>query len=215
MNRDKIRDLREEYAKHELLEDQINADPIKQFHNWFNVALKEGVNEPNAMTLATVDSHNKPKARIVLLKEYDENGFVFYTNYQSNKGLEILQNPFVALCFWWNELERQVRIEGEAFKVSREQSESYFKSRPRQSKLGAWTSSQSSVLSGREELESTFEQLSNEYESKEIPLPAFWGGYRIVPTSIEFWQGRTSRLHDRIRYERTEDNEWSVSRLSP
>lgn len=215
MNRDEIRDLREEYIKHELLESDVDKDPIEQFLKWFNEALKSEVKEPNAMVLSTVDTDNQPKSRIVLLKEFDNDGFVFYTNYQSDKGLEMLQNPRVALCFWWQELERQVRIEGEANKVSRAQTESYFNSRPRLSRLGAWASNQSEELDNRDELEARFQELDQQFTGENIPLPAYWGGYIIEPTAIEFWQGRKSRLHDRLRYDKVEDGQWKLKRRSP
>jgi pyridoxamine 5'-phosphate oxidase len=198
-----------------LNEADLNPNPILQFGKWFEEAVAANLPEPTAMTLATTSKDGVPSARIVLLKEHDERGFAFYTNYQSQKGQELAENPRVALVFHWVALERQVRISGTVTKVSREESERYFHARPRLSQLGAWASNQSRVLPHREELENRLQQLTADYQDREIPLPPYWGGYRVAPNTLEFWQGRPSRLHDRFRYSRLHNSEWRIDRLSP
>lgn len=214
MNKEKLQKLREDYSKHSLDESEVSADPIMQFESWMMEAMKAEVPEPNAMTLSTVDAGNKPHSRVVLLKGVEEGEFVFYTNHQSDKGDELEQNPNVALCFLWLELERQVRIEGTAEKLSQEESEDYFKIRPYQSQIGALASNQSSVVPNREFLEKRFEELKEKYPEGDVPKPESWGGYKIKPQVLEFWQGRRSRLHDRIKFEKVGDK-WDIKRLSP
>jgi len=210
-----IQNLRQDYRASTLLETDIAASPIKQFEKWFDEALKAEIWEPNAMTLATATMNGMPSARIVLLKGFSDYGFVFYTNYLSRKGKELAKNPRAALIFNWGQLERQVRIEGTVEKLSKEKSEQYFHSRPVGSQLGALVSPQSQEIAGREELENKWQQLENEYQDKEIPKPAFWGGYIVKPQLIEFWQGRSSRLHDRILYKNAGKNNWKTVRLAP
>ena len=193
-----MQDLRRDYKSGELLESNIQQSPFEQFQVWFNDALGGKILEPNAMTLATCD-HNKPSARIVLLKGVDARGFVFYTNYQSRKGNDIENNPHAALLFFWDALERQIRIEGVVERIDRENTEIYFKSRPKDSRIGALASPQSTVIENREVLEQKMNALKEQYSNNdEIPVPPYWGGYRLVPHYFEFWQGRASRLHDRI-----------------
>ncbi len=199
----------------ELHESDADADAIAQFTRWFEHALIANVPEPNAMTVATATRAGVPSARIVLLKGFDARGFVFYTNYESRKGNELAENPVAALVFHWVELHRQVRITGAVEQVSREESDTYFQSRPRGSRLGAWTSEQSSVLPGRAPLEARLAALTAQFGAGDIPLPPFWGGYRVIPDAVEFWQGRPSRLHDRLRYARQPDDTWRIERLSP
>lgn len=210
-----VADLRKEYTKAGLSEGDAAPNPFQQFQKWFDQALSAQLMEPNAMTLATATPEGKPRARVVLLKDFDERGFAFYTNYQSHKGQELVQNPWATLVFWWAELERQVRIEGRVEKVSAEESDTYFHSRPLGSQLGAWASQQSLVISGREELEGRLQALKDEYENRQVPRPPHWGGFRVIPTAIEFWQGRPSRLHDRLLYQLKEDGSWGILRLSP
>jgi pyridoxamine 5'-phosphate oxidase len=198
-----------------LNESDLDPNPIRQFDKWFQDAVAAKLPEPTAMTLATASKDGVPSARIVLLKECNEQGFAFYTNYQSQKGLELAGNPRAALVFHWVTLERQVRVTGSVTKVSREESEKYFHARPRLSQMGAWASHQSQTLANREELENRLAQVTANYQNKEIPLPPYWGGYRVTPVTIEFWQGRPNRLHDRFRYSRSPDNSWRVERLSP
>lgn len=207
--------LRENYTRAGLLETDVNPDPIAQFEKWFADARGAGLKEPNAMTLATSTQRGGPSARIVLLKGLDPSGFVFYSNYESQKGIELDQNPNAALVFYWAELERQVRITGLVKRTSREESEAYFHSRPRGSQLGALVSKQSSVIEGRAPLETALSQLESKYADTEIPLPPFWGGFRLEPFTIEFWQGRPNRLHDRLRYKKELDGSWILERLSP
>ena len=210
-----VADLRQNYTSGELSEENANRDPIKQFQIWFEQAVASEIPEPNAMTLATCTKDGKPSARIVLLKQFDDRGFVFFTNYTSNKGKELENNPQAALVFLWKQLERQVRIQGSVVKISGEESDQYFNSRPEASRLGAWVSQQSQVIPNREVLEDNFAQLQQQYQGKEIPRPNYWGGFRVMPTEIEFWQGRPSRLHDRLRYRQQEDGSWLRERLAP
>lgn len=209
-----ISDLRRDYRQQALLETEVNANPILQFQSWFEQAVQAELPEPNAMTLATVSADSQPSARMVLLKGFDQQGFVFYTNYLSRKGQDLAQTPWAALVFWWAELERQVRIEGKVVKVSDSETEAYFESRPRGSQLGAWASDQSQVIGDRNMLDQRLQDLEQKYQNQPIPRPPHWGGYRVNPHLIEFWQGRTSRLHDRLCY-RHSDQEWILERLSP
>lgn len=213
MERD-IRSLRREYNRKGLLEQDLEDDPLILFDHWFQDALDAGLKDANAMSLSTVDPNNRPSSRIVLLKELDADGFVFYTNYESKKGSDIEANALGALLFYWSDLERQVRIEGSITKVDRKVSESYFHSRPIESQLGAVASDQSRILKNREELENRYHELKKKYNGKEIPCPDFWGGYQLNPDRIEFWQGRPSRLHDRFEYIRKGDH-WEHRRLYP
>ena len=209
-----VQDLRREYAKRSLREDDIADHPVEQFAAWFRQALAADLPDANAMTLATATRRGEPSARIVLLKGFDESGFQFYTNYDSRKGKELQDNPHAALCFFWQQLERQVRVEGTVQKMSRDESAVYFKKRPRLSQLGAWASSQSSKVTSREMLEQQFQEVTERFEGQEVPLPDFWGGFNLMPERVEFWQGRPGRLHDRIVYEREADS-WKTARLSP
>ncbi|MDP9410697.1 MAG: pyridoxamine 5'-phosphate oxidase [Actinomycetota bacterium] len=211
----KVADLRNEYTRAGLDETSLRPDPLAQFRGWFEDALAAGLHEPNAMTLATATPGGKPSARVVLLKGFDERGFVFYTNYEGRKGEELGRNPRAALVFYWGELERQVRIEGRASRVPERESDVYYASRPRGSRLGAWASEQSRPVEGREVLESRLRALEREYEGREVPRPPFWGGYRVEPEAVEFWQGRQNRLHDRIVYRRRGAGGWEIERLQP
>ncbi len=213
--RDDVPDLRKEYIRGGLKEDDAHPDPIEQFRKWFEEALAANLHEPNAMTLATTSSDGRPSARVVLLKGYDERGFVFYTNHEGRKGRELEENPYCALVFYWGELERQVRVEGRASRVSAEESDEYYWSRPRGSRLSAWASKQSRPIAGRDALEERLRELEDEYEGREVPRPPFWGGYRVEPEAIEFWQGRENRLHDRIVYRRVSGGGWETQRLQP
>ena len=208
-----LQKLRKEYTRAGLHES--DADPIEQFRKWFDEALAANLHEPNAMTLATATLEGHPSARVVLLKGYDERGFVFYTNYESRKGREVEENPRCALVFYWGELERQVRIQGRASRVPEEESDAYYASRPRGSRLGAWASDQTRPTRDRTTLEERLRELEAEYEGREIPRPPFWGGYRVEPEEIEFWQGRENRLHDRLLYRRSKDGGWRIERLQP
>ncbi len=210
-----VADLRKDYTLQGLNKADVDPNPFKQFQTWFDQALKAQLPEPNAMNLATATKDGKPSARMVLLKNFDQRGFVFYTNYKSYKGQELANNPQAALTFWWAELERQVRIEGRVEKVSDQESDQYFYSRPLNSRLGAWVSEQSQVIKSREVLELRLQELQTHYENQEIPRPPHWGGFRVIPTVIEFWQGRPSRLHDRLNYRRLDNRSWDIERLSP
>lgn len=210
-----VADLRKDYTLLGLSETDADRNPFKQFQKWFDQARQAQLPEPNAMTLATATKDGKPSARMVLLKNFDERGFVFYTNHKSHKGQELADNPQGAIVFWWAELERQVRIEGRVEKVSDQESDEYFHSRPVNSRLGAWVSEQSQVIQSREVLEQRLEELKNQYQNQEIPRPPHWGGFRVIPAEIEFWQGRPSRLHDRLLYRRLDDSNWHIERLSP
>ncbi len=210
-----IADLRKDYTLEGLSETEIDPNPFIQFKKWFEQALAAQLPEPNAMTIATTTPDGKPSARMVLLKDFDERGFVFFTNYNSRKGQELAQNPQAALVFWWAELERQVRILGSVEKVSESESDYYFESRPAKSRLGAWASNQSETIASREFLEQRMQELQSKYENQEIPRPPHWGGFRVIPTEIEFWQGRSSRLHDRLLYTHLDDGSWKIQRLSP
>jgi pyridoxamine-phosphate oxidase len=214
MNRD-IQHIRSEYNTASLSETEANTDPIKQFDTWFKEALGAEVQEPTAMTLATATTDGRPSARIVLLKGFDSNGFVFYTNYLSRKGKEISKNPLGALLFFWGSMERQVRIEGTIEKISKEESERYFHSRPKDSQIGAVISPQSQEIPGRNALEQKWHETEAKYKDKEVPKPAHWGGYILKPRLIEFWQGRPSRLHDRILYKKIDNKNWKKVRLAP
>jgi pyridoxamine 5'-phosphate oxidase len=205
-------DLRLDYTMGKLLEANCPKDPFELFDFWFKEAAKTET-EPNAMSLATATLSGKPSNRIVLLKGYRSSGFLFYTNYESKKGKELIENPLCALNFWWG--ERAVRVQGSARKVSCEESDAYFKSRPKGSQIGAWVSSQSTVINSREELEQREVKYKKLFENEEIKRPEFWGGFEVVPESIEFWQGRPCRLHDRIRYKLYENKEWQMERLCP
>ncbi len=209
-----VADLRREYTRAGLHESDAHPDPIGLFRRWFGDALSANLHEPNAMILATATRAGRPSARVVLLKGFDERGFVFYTNYEGRKGRELEENPYCALVFYWGELERQVRVEGRTSRVSGEESEAYYQSRPRGSRLGAWASAQSRPVEGREVLEGRLRELEREYEGREVPRPSFWGGYRVEPEEMEFWQGRENRLHDRLVYRRSDEG-WEIERLQP
>lgn len=210
-----IADLRKDYTLKDLNEEEIDPNPFIQFKIWFNQSVAAQLPEPNAMTLATCTPDGKPSARMVLLKDIDEQGFVLFTNYKSQKGQEISVNPHAALVFWWAELERQVRIVGTVEKISSAQSDSYFEVRPPFSRLGAWASNQSEVIANRDVLEAQLIEFQRQYENQEVPRPPHWGGFRVIPQEIEFWQGRSSRLHDRLRYALIDNGNWKIERLSP
>ena len=210
-----LADLRKEYSLAGLKEKDLAKDPFRQFDKWFQEAEAAKITEPNALTLATATCDGRPSARTVLLKGVDGRGFVFYTNYESRKGRELDGNPRAALVFPWVSLERQVMVNGTVIKVSREEAEAYFHSRPLASQLGAWASAQSSIIAGRSGLEENMKAVEKKYAGQIVPLPPFWGGFRVVPETVEFWQGRRSRLHDRLRYRRETDGSWIIERLSP
>ena len=212
---DHVARLRQEYTRAGLKESDADPSPIEQFRRWFEDALAADLHEPNAMTLATATPDGRPSARIVLLKGFDEQGFVFYTNYEGRKSRELEINPYCALVFYWGELERQVRIEGRVSRVSEADSDAYFAGRPRGSQLGAWVSEQSRPVQDRGALEERLRELEAGYDGREVPRPPFWGGYRVEPEVIEFWQGRENRLHDRLRYRRSDGGRWRRERLQP
>jgi len=207
-------DMRKEYGMAGLLEKDLAKNPFRQFEKWFAEAEAAKVPEPNAMTLATTGRDGRPSARTVLLKAADGRGFVFYTNYESRKGRELADNAQAALVFPWITMERQVIVEGPVVRVSREEAEVYFHSRPRASQLAAWASPQSTVIAGRPVIEESYRVVERKYEGREVPLPPQWGGYRLSPVTVEFWQGRRSRLHDRLRYRREDGGDWVVERLA-
>ena len=209
-----LADMRKDYGIAGLLEKDLAKNPFRQFETWFAEAEAAKVPEPNAMTLATADRAGRPSARTVLLKAVDGRGFVFYTNYESRKGRELADNVHAALVFPWITMERQVIVEGPVARVSREEAEVYFHSRPRASQLAAWASPQSTVVAGRPVLEESYRVVERKYEGREVPLPPQWGGYRLSPVTVEFWQGRRSRLHDRLRYRREDGGDWVVERLA-
>jgi pyridoxamine 5'-phosphate oxidase len=209
-----IASIRKEYTMQSLSESDTDPHPLRQFDRWWAEALRSGIEEVNAMTLSTVSGEGRPSSRIVLLKGYDDRGFVFYSNYRSRKGMELEANPHASLLFFWKELERQVRIEGICSKVSPEESDAYYASRPEGSRIGAWASPQSQVISSREALQESFRNMEERLGGA-IQRPEHWGGYRLTPTCLEYWQGRPSRLHDRIRYSLTRSSEWSRERLAP
>jgi pyridoxamine 5'-phosphate oxidase len=210
-----LADLRRDYTRAGLSEADLLTDPLAQFQRWFDEAQRAELAEPNAMSLTTVSADGQPSSRIVLLKHVDARGFTFFTNYEGQKGVEIAANPRVGLLFYWAELERQVRITGRANQVSREESESYFRRRPRLSRLAAWVSRQSTKIPGRAVLEAELQRLEARYPGEDIPLPPYWGGYLVTPHELEFWQGRPNRLHDRLRYRRDGDAPWRIERLAP
>jgi pyridoxamine 5'-phosphate oxidase len=210
-----ISDLRREYTLTGLHERDLDPSPFKQFGRWFQQALSSELLDATAMTLATSSREGKPSARIMLLKDFDEKGFVFFTNYESRKGRELDENPYAAMVFFWAELERQVRIDGRVSRISREESEEYFHSRPIGSQLGAWASHQSKVIGASELLENRIKELESQHEGKTIPMPSYWGGFLLAPEAFEFWQGRANRLHDRLRYTLQPDGPWLIERLSP
>lgn len=210
---DDIANLRKQYSKKSLSSSGVNSDPFKQFTKWFSETLKSGFYEPNGMAMATSSKEGKPSVRMVLLKDFDEKGFVFYSNYKSKKGKELESNPFASLLFYWDSLERQIRIEGKVEKVSKKESEDYFNTRPLKSRVGAWASNQSTVIEGRSVIMKEFLKYLAKFGGN-VPLPPTWGGYRLIPDSFEFWQGRPNRLHDRITYTRQKTG-WKIERLAP
>lgn len=210
-----IADIRKDYRLQSLLEKDVDPNAMKQFDTWWQEAIHSAIDEVNAMTLATASADGVPSARIVLLKGYDEKGFVFFTNYESFKAKDLAENPRACLVFFWKELERQVRITGLVEKVSAEESDVYFNSRPQGSRIGAWVSPQSQVIKNREWLDERTKELTEKYTTEPLTRPPHWGGYRVKPICIEFWQGRASRLHDRIQYTLGEDGKWNIERLAP
>ena len=210
-----VSDLRRSATGFALDRDDLSEDPIVQFEDWFRYACETVPMDPNAASIATVDGKNQPSSRTILLKYFDERGFVFFTNFGSKKAEHIEANPNVAMLFFWSEAARQVKIRGTAEKIPGKETLKYFLSRPRGSQIGAWVSAQSSVISSRSLLETEFQKLKEKFRNKEIPLPSFWGGYRVVPSEIEFWQGRRNRLHDRFQYTKQDDGSWEIVRLAP
>jgi pyridoxamine 5'-phosphate oxidase len=210
-----IADIRRDYSHKNLSEKDVDANAIKQFERWWDEAVNSRIDEVNAMTLATASADGLPSARIVLLKEFSDKGFVFFTNYESYKAQQLAENPKACLVFFWKELERQVRITGLIQKISGQQSDEYFRSRPESSRIGAWASPQSRIIESRDWLDEKFNELVNKMEGTEIKRPPHWGGYVVKPVVIEFWQGRPSRLHDRIQYALEENGDWKIERLAP
>lgn len=209
-----IADLRKDYRLKTLNESDVSSDAIEQFATWWNEAVASEIDEVNAMTVATATAAGKPSARIVLLKSFDSNGFVFFTNYKSHKGRELEENPYAALVFFWKELERQIRIEGAVEKIDESESDAYFNSRPAGSRIGAWALPQSEVIPNRDVLTNNAEKYIAKFK-EQIPRPKHWGGYTVKPQIIEFWQGRSNRLHDRIQYTLQNNNLWKIERLAP
>jgi pyridoxamine 5'-phosphate oxidase len=207
--------LRREYGDRGLDTPDLASDPIEMFGRWFDDTVRAGLHEPNAMVVTTVSAQGRPSTRMVLLKGVDERGFVFYTNYESQKGRDIEGNPSVSLLFPWHDLQRQVRIDGLAERVSREESEAYFSARPRDSQLGAWASPQSREVSSRSELDRLLGEVERRFGDGDVPLPPQWGGYRVTPELVEFWQGRRGRMHDRLVYRRAQGDRWDIARLAP
>ena len=210
-----VSELRRSATGFALDREDLHEDPIVQFEDWFRYACETVPMDPNAVSIATVDERNRPSSRTVLLKYFDEKGFVFFTNFESKKAEHIEKNPSVAMLFFWSDAARQVKIRGKAERIPTSETLKYFVSRPRGSQIGAWVSSQSSVISSRALLESKFQELKEKFRNKEVPLPSFWGGYRVVPDQIEFWQGRRNRLHDRFQYSLNDDGRWAIERLAP
>ena len=210
-----ISTLRKEYSRCGLDRDDLEPDPIEQFECWFRQAMEADIPEPNAMSIATATAAGVPSLRTVLLKYFDNSGFVFFTNYESNKAREIDENPRVALMFLWLGLQRQVSIKGRVEKISKRETLKYFISRPHGSQLGAWCSNQSSIITSRQILELKLDEMKRKFSKGEVPVPSFWGGYRVIPLSMEFWQGRPGRLHDRFQYTRQDNNNWKIDRLAP
>jgi pyridoxamine 5'-phosphate oxidase len=198
-----------------LRRSDLDPNPIRQFANWFTAAIEAGIRDVNAMSLATAERDARPSVRIVLLKSFDQDGFVFFTNYDSTKGKQLEANPYAALGFYWIELDRQIRINGKVKRTSREESQAYFHSRPVGSQLGAWASRQSEIIDGRRVLDARMAEITERFRNKPVPLPPHWGGYRLKPHTVEFWQGRPNRLHDRFRYTLLEDGSWQIDRLAP
>lgn len=215
MNRDKIADIRREYGLQTLSTSEVSSCPFKQFSLWLDEAITANFHDANAMVLSTVNAKGKPSSRIVLLKGFTDQGFRFFTNYESQKGQELLVNPSASLVFWWDKLERQVRIEGEVKKLTPKESATYFHYRPRPSQIGAWSSPQSQSIASPQQLQDLYQTLEEKFQGQEIPLPPHWGGYVLVPDRIEYWQGQPSRLHDRVNYTLNESKNWTVDRLAP
>lgn len=212
--KEKLQNQRVDYQAGELDVDQVSKDPILQFQHWYEQFEATSPKDPNAFVLSTVDEEGKPHSRVLLLKGVDKGGFEFYTNYHSDKGQQLAQNPFASMCFFWSEQERQVRVEGKVEKLAEQESTAYFKSRPHGSQVGAWVSPQSQAIDSRDILEERAAMYSEKYKD-EVPRPPHWGGYRLMPTRIELWQGRSSRLHDRLLYEQDDRGEWQIKRLAP